>query len=90
MSCRKCGRRDGHNLGCREAARKRREAQGARSTPSLAPSRLEASKPEGHNDPPAPADQCTKDGCSEPRAASKGPRPAKYCEGHKFKRKAKE
>ncbi|GAA4890906.1 hypothetical protein GCM10023237_05830 [Streptomyces coeruleoprunus] len=29
------------------------------------------------------ASQCAKDGCQEPRAASKGPRPAKYCDEHK-------
>jgi hypothetical protein len=27
--------------------------------------------------------ECIKDGCTEPRAASKGPRPTKYCEKHK-------
>lgn len=32
---------------------------------------------------PASDDQCAKDGCSNPRAASKGPRPAKYCDEHK-------
>jgi hypothetical protein len=27
--------------------------------------------------------QCAKDGCTEPRAVSKGPRPTKYCDEHK-------
>jgi hypothetical protein len=31
----------------------------------------------------APADHCAKEGCPNPRAASKGPRPAKYCDEHK-------
>lgn len=31
----------------------------------------------------APEDQCAKDGCTNPRAVSKGPRPAKYCTDHK-------
>lgn len=26
---------------------------------------------------------CLKDGCTNPRAVSKGPRPAKYCDEHK-------
>lgn len=30
--------------------------------------------------------ECIKDGCTSPRAVSKGPRPAKYCEDHKTKR----
>lgn len=29
------------------------------------------------------ANQCAKDDCTNPRAASKGPRPAKYCDEHK-------
>ena len=28
-------------------------------------------------------EECAKDGCAEPRAVSKGPRPAKYCDEHK-------
>jgi hypothetical protein len=27
--------------------------------------------------------ECIKDGCTNPRAVSKGPRPAKYCDEHK-------
>lgn len=27
--------------------------------------------------------ECVKDGCTNPRAVSKGPRPAKYCDEHK-------
>lgn len=27
--------------------------------------------------------ECIKDGCTNPRAASKGPRPTKYCDEHK-------
>lgn len=27
--------------------------------------------------------ECIKDGCTEPRAVSRGPRPAKYCDEHK-------
>jgi hypothetical protein len=27
--------------------------------------------------------ECAKDDCKEPRAVSKGPRPAKYCDEHK-------
>jgi hypothetical protein len=30
--------------------------------------------------------ECIKDGCTEPRAVSKGPRPAKYCDEHKTAR----
>lgn len=30
--------------------------------------------------------ECIKDGCTEPRAVSKGPRPAKYCDEHKIVR----
>lgn len=26
---------------------------------------------------------CLKDGCTNPRAVSKGPRPTKYCDDHK-------
>lgn len=40
---------------------------------------------ESHTDDSA--DQCAKDGCSKPRAASKGPRPAKYCDDHKTRSK---
>jgi hypothetical protein len=29
------------------------------------------------------ADECGRDGCTNGRAVSKGPRPAKYCETHK-------
>lgn len=31
--------------------------------------------------------ECLKDGCEEPRAVSKGPRPAKFCEQHKTRSK---
>jgi hypothetical protein len=58
--CEKCGRDNGHYLGCANA-------------PGAAPSAPAE----------AAADLCAKDGCSNPRAASKGPRPAKYCEDHK-------
>ncbi len=27
--------------------------------------------------------ECIKDGCTNPRAVSKGPRPTKYCDDHK-------
>lgn len=27
--------------------------------------------------------ECIKDGCTNPRAVSKGPRPTKYCDEHK-------
>jgi hypothetical protein len=27
--------------------------------------------------------ECAREGCTNPRAASKGPRPAKYCDDHK-------
>ena len=30
--------------------------------------------------------ECLKDGCTNPRAASKGPRPAKYCDDHRTTR----
>jgi len=29
------------------------------------------------------ADRCAKDGCTNLRAASRGPRPTKYCDEHK-------
>lgn len=39
---------------------------------------------------PAPevgaSEQCVRGGCTEPRAESRGPRPAKYCEAHKTQR----
>lgn len=34
-------------------------------------------------------DFCAREGCMEPRAASRGPRPAKYCETHKTGKKEK-
>lgn len=36
-----------------------------------------------HEEQLADADQCAREGCTKPRAASKGPRPAKYCNEHK-------
>ncbi|ONK10387.1 hypothetical protein [Streptomyces sp. MP131-18] len=30
---------------------------------------------------------CAKDGCTNPRMVSKGPRPAKFCSGHKTTRR---
>jgi hypothetical protein len=34
-------------------------------------------------DPEYVLQECAKDDCKEPRAVSKGPRPAKYCDEHK-------
>lgn len=45
----------------------------------------QAADPDLRNTGPA----CAKDGCAEPRAASKGPRPAKYCETHKTTSRSK-
>lgn len=59
MSCRDCGRDDGHWLGCPQTVH----------TPV--------------KEQLADADQCAREGCTKARAASKGPRPAKYCADHK-------
>lgn len=64
--CEKCGRDNGHWLGCPAALRDH-----ARNLAE--PDFTEA--------------LCGKDGCSNPRAVSKGPRPAKYCEDHKTRSK---
>jgi hypothetical protein len=60
--CEKCGRDNGHWLGCE-----------ATQVTDLGL----------HHAGPASADECGRDGCTNGRAVSKGPRPAKYCETHK-------
>jgi hypothetical protein len=65
MTCRQCGRDDGHWIGCAQAAK------------------TQVSDLDLRNAGPGPEDQCIKDGCTNPRAVSKGPRPTKYCDEHK-------
>lgn len=77
MSCQTCGHPaekvngalvpQGHNLGC-SAPRRHDPLRAALLV------KLEEAEQ---------ANQCAKDGCTEPRAVSKGPRPAKYCDEHK-------
>jgi hypothetical protein len=72
MSCQVCGHeREGdvqpHNYGCARALSAQRLREHARNLV----------------EPDFTGSLCAKDGCSEPRAASKGPRPAKYCDEHK-------
>ncbi|MEV7814248.1 hypothetical protein AB0P05_26510 [Streptomyces flaveolus] len=64
MSCKQCGRDDGHYIGCDKAPGSGTEL------PSVPRERTRES-------------ECIKDGCTNPRAVSRGPRPAKYCDEHK-------
>lgn len=76
MTCQNCGRAsqaDGtptHHMGCRELLRQR-----ARNLvePDFSTALRERTR----------ESECVKDGCTNPRAVSKGPRPTKYCDEHK-------
>ena len=72
MSCQTCGRDDGHYIGCPEVLR-----QHARNLvePDFAGSLAERERTR--------ESECIRDGCTNPRAVSKGPRPTKYCDEHK-------
>lgn len=77
MSCESCGRpAEGglpvHWIGCTEAP--------GRHDPLRAAVLVKLDESEKAN-------RCTKDGCTNPRAASKGPRPTKYCDEHKTRSK---
>jgi len=76
MSCKECGhKREGdiqpHNYGCPRSL----AAQAAR----------ERLREHARNlvEPDFTGSLCAKDDCSNPRAVSKGPRAAKYCDEHK-------
>jgi hypothetical protein len=66
--CLVCGRDDGHYIGCEKAP--------GRYDP-LAEAVL------AKLDESEKANRCAKHGCTNRRAVSKGPRPAKYCDEHK-------
>jgi hypothetical protein len=70
--CRTCGRpaesgKPTHWLGCEEPGPNRRALHVA------VPAERESTR----------ESECIKDGCTNPRAVSKGPRPTKYCDEHK-------
>lgn len=67
--CEKCGRSDGHWLGCQSGM-----AEIALAAAEANPSGMTLILMD---------EKCGKDGCTNPRAVSKGPTPAKYCETHK-------
>lgn len=80
MTCQTCGhpaegRVQPHNLGCFESTAAR--ALLAKVVEADVRKRPEEVEPEYS------LQECAKDGCAEPRAVSKGPRPAKYCDEHK-------
>jgi hypothetical protein len=73
MTCQGCGRvpengTQTHYIGCDEAPKRHDPLRAALLV------KLEESEQ---------ANQCAKDGCTNPRAVSRGPRPAKYCDEHK-------
>lgn len=75
--CEKCGRDNGHWLGCQPVAAEEDDVpppcQSQNCTLDL--SACICGDPFGNH--------CGRDGCTNERAVSKGPRPAKYCEDHK-------
>jgi hypothetical protein len=78
MTCRTCGRpaengRPTHWLGCPETTK----ATLAKVVEADARKRAKDIEPEYS------LEGCIKDGCTNPRAVSKGPRPTKYCDEHK-------
>jgi hypothetical protein len=85
MSCKKCGAKPEHNgrelvevhhLGCPNG----RKSGQVTSTAGQDPDE------QGYAEARVP---CAREGCAEPRAVSKGPRPAKFCDEHKTKRSSK-
>ncbi|MFD3531999.1 hypothetical protein [Streptomyces sp. NPDC058664] len=85
MSCQTCGHEaegdiQPHNFGCAEsfAARQRREAAVLAKVVEADAKKRPEDIEEYYS-----LEECAKDGCAEPRAVSRGPRPAKYCDEHK-------
>jgi hypothetical protein len=75
MSCPSCGRKpengvQTHHLGCEDRGPNRRALHVAFAAESAERERT-------------PESECIKDGCTNPRAVSRGPRPTKYCDEHK-------
>lgn len=67
--CEKCGRDDGHWIGCVETAH---------SVDSIVHTTPATGRRHDTRE-----SECIKNGCESPRAVSKGPTPAKYCTEHK-------
>lgn len=87
MTCQACGHEaetvngetvQPHNYGCRRSLAVQRLAKVVEADVKKRPEDIE---------PQYSLEECAKDGCAEPRAVSKGPRPTKYCDEHKTRSK---